>query len=163
MTERTPMACPSCGAIDGLSTIEHLTGTAGVLAERDADGHVLTTWDGETDVDWDNSTTVGAECRCGWQARAHGPGWVAELVPAPAHDKPTMPEPRTYLVAHGHALWNVDGELMTAPIRTDGELDMANAGPVESRGDTRRWELRLAAMIGTADDLEAELHTAGGW
>jgi hypothetical protein len=68
-------ACPDCGSTD-LGTTEQLLGTAFCTVEDD--GEVV--HEGETEVSWDTSETIGGECQtCG--AMWEGADWTDNLVP----------------------------------------------------------------------------------
>jgi rubredoxin len=64
------LCCPACGS-DRLETIEQLYGHARGAATLhvDPDGRLTTDFEhyGDTDVDWNSSTTVGIRCSaCAW-------------------------------------------------------------------------------------------------
>lgn len=72
-----PVGCPECGDTQSLATIETLEGAAACQIVRD-DGEVCVSHDGETDVDWDSSVTLGISCQaCGYEYR--GDDWEQVL------------------------------------------------------------------------------------
>lgn len=80
----TLMVCPNCASSE-LATIEQLTGYAGVQITTNERGNILRDWDGETEVDWDASQTVGIMCRaCGWEHEEEG--WIHELLRQPPEE-----------------------------------------------------------------------------
>lgn len=84
------LACPNCESTEQLSTIETITGLAGVEIQQRSDGGTHQHWSGTTTVIWDTSTSVGIQCACGWEHL--GSHYVDQLVipqPEPEHE----PEP----------------------------------------------------------------------
>lgn len=76
-----PLGCPLCGN-ERLDTIERITGYASTsgITRLEADGgqEVDIAWAGDTDVDWNSSTTVGVRCgSCDWSW--HGEDWADQL------------------------------------------------------------------------------------
>jgi hypothetical protein len=79
VTPTRPLACPACGS-DELASVERLTGTCPGRFSLDRHGRVTFTGHADTQVDWDNSTTDGAEClACGWRRRDDD--WADQLAP----------------------------------------------------------------------------------
>lgn len=75
----TRLACPECGS-DDLATIEVVEGTCDSDFVITKDGERVDFGQGETDLDWDTSTTIGVTCNgCDWEER--GAGYLDELVP----------------------------------------------------------------------------------
>lgn len=77
------LVCPRCDRGDGLSTTERLSGDAAIVEVTIApNGTRDFMWAGETKVDWDSSTTVGANCcYCGWFYE--GDDWLDQLAVEP--------------------------------------------------------------------------------
>src|SRR6516164_391838 len=77
-TEAT-LVCPLCHS-PNLATIEELEGAAEMTARVDVTTGERTIYhEGWTDVWWDSSTTVGAECRdCEWISRDDD--WLEDLI-----------------------------------------------------------------------------------
>lgn len=71
------LACPKCGSIESLGTVERIYGVAACYGiSLDGPRHA-----GWTDVDWNSSTTIGVCCRsCFWES--FDPKWINELVEA---------------------------------------------------------------------------------
>jgi hypothetical protein len=76
MTQKA--CCPACGGSE-LRTVETIIGTCGVTITRDPWTNTpRLNFDGETQMFWDTSTTIGIECACGWDYR--GDDWIDQLI-----------------------------------------------------------------------------------
>lgn len=99
------LACPNCASTEQLSTVETITGLAGVEIEQWGDGgtdhRTEHHWSGTTTtVVWDTSTSVGVQRACGWEHL--GRDYVEQLV---------MPEPEPAAPAGSWIVYgNIGGE-----------------------------------------------------
>lgn len=71
--EREVLKCPSCNSADQLGTVEHLE----AIASCEAITNLGPEYDGDTEVIYDTSKTVGVSCKCGFEYI--GDDWLDKL------------------------------------------------------------------------------------